>query len=154
MRLMGYPMLSPCNSCRFLKCYRQALIMNTDFTYLSLSSLVSSFCVCSSSCRSVLWSSCTSWISCFVACSLANSWNIQHSNIHHLTTFNITPKIGQNQKNIWRGIVTPNMKNNFQSNISQKSGEQLKYTASSDNFQSNSANRAKSEKYMKRDCGT
>lgn len=42
--------------------------------YLSLRSLVSSFWVCSSSWRSLMWASWMSWISAFTACSLANSW--------------------------------------------------------------------------------
>lgn len=44
-------------------------------THLSLSSLVSSFCVCSSSWRSLMCSSCRSWISAFTAWSLEKSWS-------------------------------------------------------------------------------
>lgn len=44
-------------------------------TYLSFSSLVSSFWVCSSSWRSLMCSSWRSWISAFTAWSLEKSWN-------------------------------------------------------------------------------
>lgn len=54
-------------------------------THFSFSSLVSSFWVCSSSWRSLMCSSCRSWISAFTACSLENNWGRQQEPQSQLT---------------------------------------------------------------------
>ena len=54
------------------------LLKKGEYIYFSLSSLVSSFCVCSSSCLSLTCSSCKSCISCLVACNFENNCKRKH----------------------------------------------------------------------------